>query len=612
MTAFRPLPLGAIRPRGWLADQLALQATNITGRIEELWPDVGEDSGWLGGKGESWERGPYFADGLVPLAHITQDPHLLDRASVWVEAILGSQREDGQFGPRGNDDWWPRMVALKVLLSHHGATGDERVVEFVRRYLRFQLDELPQRPLEQWGAARGADNMLVVWWLYERQPEGWMLQLFDELDRQTFDWGRYLTTDLITGKATVFEHRTHGPNVAMGLKADSVRYLRSGDAEQLARSGRSLENLDRWHGQVHGFFSGDEWLAGREAQQGVETCQVVEGMFSLEIMLAITGDARYGDLLEGLAYNLLPASSDPLMRAHQYHQQANQASADVAQRPWSYSGDDANVFGFEPHFGCCTANLHQGWPKFVSSLWMQAGADITAMSLAPCEVTWQSPHGQVVLEVEGVYPFDDRVKVRVRCENAARFAVRVRVPSWATALHVDGEPTEAVDGYAAIEREWDAGESVIEVAFGAVPELVRRERQSVGVRWGALVMVLPLGENWTPVPGAPGLGEWVLSRRRSWNYGLITEGELGAASWVVRTHQVGSVPFALHAAPVTISVRLAKVPGWHGADAEMPPPPNSPVLNFLALERADLVPYGSARLRVAELPTLRWERADMI
>ena len=67
-SAFYALPLGSISPSGWLRDQLQIQARGLGGHLDETWADVGPESGWLGGKGESWERGPYFLDGLLPLA----------------------------------------------------------------------------------------------------------------------------------------------------------------------------------------------------------------------------------------------------------------------------------------------------------------------------------------------------------------------------------------------------------------------------------------------------------------------------------------------------------------------------------------------------------------
>ncbi len=114
--AFYLLPLGSIRPSGWLRQQLQIQADGLGGHLDETWRDVGPNSGWLGGSGESWERGPYFLDGLIPLAWLLDNPALKAKAQRFVDWTLDHQAPDGMIGPSRNNDWWPRMVMLKALI----------------------------------------------------------------------------------------------------------------------------------------------------------------------------------------------------------------------------------------------------------------------------------------------------------------------------------------------------------------------------------------------------------------------------------------------------------------------------------------------------------------
>ena len=47
------LPLGAIKPQGWLKEQLVRMKTGMTGHLDEIYPEVlGKRNGWLGGDGD--------------------------------------------------------------------------------------------------------------------------------------------------------------------------------------------------------------------------------------------------------------------------------------------------------------------------------------------------------------------------------------------------------------------------------------------------------------------------------------------------------------------------------------------------------------------------------
>jgi hypothetical protein len=134
--AYIKLPLGAVKPAGWLKNQLEIQAAGLTGNIDDFWPDL-VNSSWRGGSGEAWERGPYYLDGLVPLAYLLDDNRLKEKAKSWIEKIIAGSSDSGWYGPAKNKDRWPLAVSNKVLMQYYEATGDKRALDILVRYFRY-------------------------------------------------------------------------------------------------------------------------------------------------------------------------------------------------------------------------------------------------------------------------------------------------------------------------------------------------------------------------------------------------------------------------------------------------------------------------------------------
>src|SRR6266536_6171310 len=392
---FEPLPLGQVRPSGWLLDQLQIQAEGLTGHLDELWPDVAR-SRWIGGDVEGWERGPYWLDGLVPLAFLLDSAALRAKADHWVECILASQQADGWFGPVHDArfgypyDPWPLFIVLKALTQYHEATADTRIPLAMARLCRRLDQALAERPLRSWARYRWGDLLLSIHWLYDRIGEGWLLDFAARVADQGFSWRQHCKHFPYWDKVYRIERdqSTHGVNVAMGLKAHGIWSRQSGDPVDREAPLRMLDLLDHYHGQATGMYSCDEHLAGRSPAQGSELCAVVEAMFTLETLIAALGEPSLADRLERLAYNALPATMTPDLWAHQYDQQVNQVVCGVLEQyPWTSNGPESNVYGLQPNFGCCTANLHQGWPKLAAQLWMRADdGGLAGVVLGPCNV----------------------------------------------------------------------------------------------------------------------------------------------------------------------------------------------------------------------------------
>jgi uncharacterized protein len=620
--AFTLLPLGSIRPTGWLRAQLEIQANGLSGHLDETWPDVGPNSGWLGGAGESWERGPYYIDGLVPLAYLLDDSRLKAKAQRYIEWTLTHQAENGMIGPASNNDWWPLIVMLKVLTQYQEVTGDPRVVTVIDKYFRYQLAELTVRPLRDWGKFRWQDNLLCVIWLYNRTGSGYLLELARLLHDQGHDWeaqyAHFQFTEPVTQEVLNlhksnglddFALSAHGVNNGQAIKTGAVWSLVSRSQQDRSAVLQMLAQLDKYHGLPNGMFSCDEHLAGRNPSQGSECCTVVETMFSLERSLAILGDPSLGDRLEKLAFNALPGTLTDDMWAHQYNQEPNQVECSLHHKPWTSDGPESNLYGLDPNFGCCTANFNQGWPKFAASLFMQTSSEATegivAAAYAPCEVRTVVSGNPMRLIEETEYPFRGTVRLTVEPAASTRFPLLLRIPVWAqgTTISVNGRQEQAPDAgtFACVEREWRSGDRV-EIVFPMRPRISRWFQDSVAVERGPLVFSYGIGESWVKLRDRGLTADWQVFPATGWNYALRVgssnpEGEIET----VET-PLGDVPFGRRSSPVRLKVKARKLDSWRAIDGVADPVPQSPIVSSSDEEMIELIPYAAAKLRITAFP----------
>jgi hypothetical protein len=665
LPAFTPLPLGSVRPRGWLLAQLRVQADGLTGLLERVWPDVGPSSGWLGGSGESWERGPYYCDGLVPLAWLLGDEALQRRARRWVEWTLASQRPDGSFGPAANADWWPRVVMLGVLEQYHSATGDERVPPFVERFLRHLDEHLADRPFDMWAVARAGEYLAPILATYARTGEEWLLDLADRVLAAGTDWPalyrdwpfpvpaarlgwgrvlrRYLPWHVRVGGWTrrlrpaggtrdrsaasvrranalpplVFYHATHGVNHAMALRVPAYRAALRGQAGPLADADLALSRLAHDHGSVLGLPVADEHLAGRSPVHGIELCAVVETMRSLQVLVSVSGEGRWADLLERVALNALPATLAPDVRSHQYYQQVTQVEVTRRRRPWFNAGKDGTLFGLEPTYGCCAANLHQGWPRLAAAA-VQRSADggLALTTLLPCTAETEVGGLRFGVEVSTDYPFGGEVSVTVAAPDGPVDApLRVRMPDWAEGaeLGVAGrripDPV-LLDGFAVLARRWHDGDTV----HLRLPMPVRAERAPLGdtprpadgvvLLRGPLVLALALTETWTVLPGPGQLPDWEVRTHDRWNVALCAQAVAEPGRLQVVDRGVDEIPYSHERPAMEIVVPAREVPGWRLHQGSAGPVPDLATAPLGPVRPVRLVPYGSTALRVGVFPTV--------
>ena len=638
--AYIRLPLGSIKPEGWLKSELQAQAAGLTGNLDDFWPDL-LNSSWHGGTGEAWERGPYYLDGLVPLAYTLDDETLKAKVKKWLEPILSSSTDSGWYGPSKNKDRWPLAVSNKVLMQYYEGSGDTRALDLLKKYFRYLHDTPPDWPDKEWRGVRAMENAVTGYWLYRQTGEPWLLDVIKSIEQNSFDWTGYYEKFPWDSAAVAKRSIPHnwGPvgltahvvNNAMAIKYPGLWYQQSKDMRYKQAVFAGIRKYDLNHGQAGGRFSGDEHLSGNSPDRGTELCSVVEYMFSLEELYEIFGDVKLADRLELLAFNSLPGTTTPDLWAHQYDQQSNQVVVNGEKRDWSSNGNFSNIYGLMPDFGCCLANMHQGWPKFTESLWMATNDNgLAAVAYSPSIVKARVGKGnEVTISEETEYPFDGNIVFRISPAKPVNFPIVLRAPSWADSVTVacKGKTLTIAGGRTIrLKETWKSGD-MIELIIPMVLRTEKRFNNSESLLCGPIYFSLRIDKEYKSTKlnydnfGYKGSVDWEIDPKSAWNYGLMIDPVNLMRGFSIKENRVNKYPFADRGdmvwsadsgkyvawqedPPLVITTRGMKISGWSMKDNSADVPPRSPVAPEGVPEVIQLVPYGCARLRITEFPVI--------
>jgi len=670
---FIKLPIGSIQPGGWLGEFLIRQKNGLTGNLGEIsaWLQK-ENNAWLSPDGQGdwgWEELPYWLKGYGNIGYILDDQKMIEEARIWIEGTLNSQRPNGFFGPdfawksyiaddqRTDEikeqellvkDFWANMIMLYCLQSYYEYSGDERVIDLMTRYFRYQLsvpDEAFLSEKKYWQRIRGGDNLHSVLWLYNHTGESWLIELAEKVHRNTAPWSSRGHSLYDIGNPKHIRKGMewpswygdlidwHNVNVAQAFREPAQYYLLSHDEKDLQATYDNFAIIREHFGQVPGgMFGADENARPGydDPRQGIETCGMVEQMNSDEHLLRITGDIFWADHAEEVAFNTYPAAVTEDFRALRYITSPNMVQNDSKNHSPGI-GNRGPFLMMNPFSSrCCQHNHAQGWPYYAENLWM-ATPDNGLACVLYAESTVKARVGrgkEATIVASTHYPFEEEIRFTLSVPETLKFPFYVRIPAWCdqAEIWINGEKVDinpVAGKYVRMDCTWkDADQVVLKVPMRLSLKTWEKNHNSMSINYGPLTFSLKISERFVKVESdetAVHDARWQKGADRQqwpsfeiypdspWNYGLILDKNDPLQSFRIEKGNWPDTnfPFNTSDVPIRVYAKGKIIPEWtideYGLAGELM---DSPVSSIEPVEDIELIPMGAARLRISAFPVI--------
>jgi DUF1680 family protein len=185
-----------------------------------------------------------------------------------------------------------------------------------------------------------------------------------------------------------------------------------------------------------------------------ESCAAIGNMMWNWRMLAVTGEAKFTDVIERALYNGINSgmSLNGTLYCYRNPLAFDPSTGDKIRNPWY-------------DVTCCPPNLERTFASLPGYFYSTSNDGIYVHLYDNSELDWHLENGTgLKIAQKTNYPWDNNVDIAVTPAQAAEFTFYLRIPGWAdrAQVAVNGKPwTGAKPGeYLPIKRRWSPGDTV--------------------------------------------------------------------------------------------------------------------------------------------------------
>lgn len=534
--AFAYLPYTAVTSQGAVAEKLkrlipSLSAMPMNGEVLEV---------------------------LLPAAYLTGNNQAASLCEEKLTQLLNEDMDD--------KSWQEKVSLCMAMTAWYEAKRPEGVLAYLLKFCQQLWENWESFKADAPAMAACGEVMELISWLYHVTGKKPLLKIMERLRQDAPDWTSHFHTfsvvkamkrmmpmgELETAMAqedgdiggfyTRQYYLTHGEYLARSLKTPALFAQVSGSLKEKEAPKAGYQKIMRYHGAANGMFNADPLLAGGDPAQ--TCCLAAAGEWACSLAEVHHLQGEMADELEQVVYNALMAGESQGMV------QPRQAVNTINEKHCPYVQPREAVKA--------TTSLTKGLCALLRQQYLALENEGIALSSYEAgKLHWRINGVNVNLTLEGSYPQEGKMTLKVDCKKPVEFELKLRIPQWCddACINVNEEGGEApkAGSLFAITRTWQSGDQVTI----DLPMNLRGQKgyhQTLSLLKGPRVMAID-------------------SSREDWRYALKSDKE--------------SIGFA--------------VPAWEEVKGQPKLPPVTVKAEGDGME-LNLLPYGELRVHVAQFP----------